>query len=233
MAYSFEEYLNKHPHIKELCKKNPEYKDELLAYREKHIQTTLRLMLEQTRYGRFTLVNVQRNGCAVTITWRFPKFDQTATDYKVIGQIREMSLIPDSNHDMDSMIIDQHGAGSCRLDLAEGRSYLVVMHIHNDAEIEKMGTPEFDKQHTDCVSFHVAVPLSDENKRVLDEIDLHPEKRVKHAMGKFLDLTDTFDEELRSGIERIKKKKLSPEDENEQISRFVEHTAQLKERTGL
>ena len=79
----------------------------------------------------------------------------------------------------------------------------------------------------------MVVPLSDENKKVLNEVDRRPEARVKHAMGQFLDLEDTFDETLKNGIERIKQKKLSPEDESEQISRLVEHAAQLKERAGL
>lgn len=233
MPYNFKDQLKTKPHLKQMCDADPKFEAEWIALNEKQIRNTLKLMLEQQYVGRYAVVDVRRNGCEVTIKWRLGENAKPESDYKVIGLIREMSLHPSSNYNMEDMVIDQYGSGSCQLNLAEGRSYLILLYFFDPLWAQGFEGPDKNKSGSDCISFQVVVPLSDENKSILDKIDHHPEKRVMHAMRQFLDLEDTFDEALRSGIERIKKKKLSPEDENEQIARFVEHTAQLKERTGL
>ena len=233
MPYNFKDQLETKPHLKKFCELDPKFKADWIASKVKQIQITLKRMLEQSHDGKYAIVDVQRNGYVVTIKWRFRENISLENEFHVMGLIREMSLHPSSDYDMDDQIVDQYGSGSCQLNLQEGCSYLIALYFFDLLNGQKIEGPEKNRTGSDCISFQVVVPLSDENKKVLNEVDRRPEARVKHAMGQFLDLEDTFDETLKNGIERIKQKKLSPEDESEQISRLVEHAAQLKERAGL
>jgi hypothetical protein len=48
----------------------------------------------------------------------------------------------------------------------------------------------------------------------------------------FLRLEDVFGEELKNGIEEIKRKKLPPEEEEERISKLVDRIKLLREHMG-
>jgi hypothetical protein len=213
-------------------KEDPIFRAETLALRQKQSEEVVGRILEQRHWCRFAMFYITRNECKVSIRWEFHESMENPKDWSVLGCIREMSLIPSPLYGMDRIIVRTYGNGSIELDLGEGRSYYFEFYIDKDEQIGKRPVAEFLRDFSDAVVFQVSVPLSDAHKDLLKTLDRSPEEAVEHRVGQFLKIEEVFDAQLKKGIEEIKSKNLSPEDEEERISRLVDLVASLRERSG-
>jgi hypothetical protein len=213
-------------------RENPAFREKTLALRAKQIQRTVRCILEQRHWCRFALFYVVRKECTVNIRWEYHASAGDPNKYHVLGCIREMSLIPAQDHDMDDIVAKVYGNGSVELKLEEGRSYYFDFYIDKSEPLGDRTPEQHLKECSDCVSFQVAVPLSDAHKEILKALRRGPEEGVQHEVRQFLRLEDVFGEELKNGIEEIKRKKLPPEEEEERISKLVDRIKLLREHMG-
>lgn len=210
--------------------------EEMRPVRKQMMKRTVRHILEQRYRGRFAVLDVIRKECAVTISWEFMESVENQSKYKVMGLMREMSLVPDPSYDMDSLVVKTDGKGSVQLDLEEGCSYYFEFFFDDVEQLEKCTVDEYQKKFFDCLYFQVAVPLSDDSKSLFKKaakIERNPEEMIQHESDKYLGLQDKFDEMLKIGIERIKSKKLSDDEEEDQIEKFKEHLESMKDRLKM
>jgi hypothetical protein len=218
--------------VEKLMTVDPKFKAETEAFREKYSQETVSRILEQRHWCRFALFYVVRKECKVNIRWEFHESAGNPNGWGVLGAMREMSLIPSPSYGMDSRIVNTVGNGFVELELGEGRSYYFEFWIDKTGDLGKYTVAEFLKEFSDCVVFQVAVPLSDAHKDLLKTLGRSPEEAVEHRVQQFLKVEEAFDAQLKKGIEEIKSKNLSPEVEEERISRLVDLIELLRERSG-
>jgi hypothetical protein len=210
--------------------------DEMSPNRAEQRKLTVRHILEQRHSGNFAIIDVIRKERSVTISWEFWASVKNPSNFKVMGIIREMKLIPDPSYDADGYVADTHGNGSVQLELEEGCSYYFEFLFANVKDLEKADETKEIKEYMDIVYFQVAVPMSNASKALFKKaakIVHDPKENARHESGKYLDLLDTFDNELKNGVERIKQKKLSEEEEEDQIEQFKEHIAMMKEHLRM
>jgi hypothetical protein len=197
---------------------------------------TVRHILEQRYGGHLAVVDVIRKECAVTISWEFRPFIENPNKYNVMGLMREMSLIPDPSYDMDSLVAKADGKGSVQLDLEEGCSYYFEFFFDDVEQMGKCTVEEYSKNFCDRIYFQVAVPLSEDSKALFkraEKIVRDPKEMVSHESKKYLGIQDKFDEELKAGIEQIKRKNISDDEKEDQIEKFKEHLESMKDRLGM
>jgi hypothetical protein len=198
------------------------------------------MILEQDYPFRWGRIDVARKKEILNIRWKLTVANQS--NYAVEAFVREMSLTPDVNLKKEKQIASTHGSGHVQLKLREGRSYQFRFLFLNNMEWERWeadGSKEDVTKNdnlTKVVLFQVAVPLSEEKQALLEKIwalELEPEKKIQFEIESFLKKQDTFDAMRRLGIERIKARKLSEDDEESQVSDFEDHLAWLKNQLGI
>jgi hypothetical protein len=201
---------------------------------------TVGYILEQEHLGTLVDIRVKRTGTLVEIAWQFKSWVKEDSRYRVYGGMREMSLFPDESYNMDQLIAKGYGNGSLRLNLEEGGSYYFDFRFFDGEnifkKIEEQGSKQAGMEFYDFINFQVAVPLADKNRaavRKLLDMEKDPQERAKHEVEKFVGLRDTFEEELRQGIEHIKLKRLSPDEEEDKIGELKDFIANLKDRMGM
>ena len=205
-------------------KKADEYfnSPEGMANRQNMAELRAEEALRQTPKCALASVEVEREENAVTITWELFGRKENAEKFYVLGLAWEIGFRPDPNDFLEGLIVETYGNGSKRLELEEGRSYLFEF--------------SFSQTGNDVLaltSFVVAIPLSDERKALLRKavkLNSQPEEAIRHEVTSFLSKRAVREEELQKGIAQIKAKKLSSEDEQEEIKDFIDHVKVLSSK---
>lgn len=198
---------------------------------EGKIKDIVRGILEQEYVARFAKIYVTREECSVTIRWVFHRAVDSPNNYLVRGHIREMQLIPNESYPMEQEVCNGFGNGEVKLKLAEGCSYYFKFYFIETKKVDQDKGMEHTLEYYDIYTFQVAVPLSDEKRALLEKASLlakDPEEMVRHETNQFLKLQNTFGEMLKSGIEQIKGKKLSEDEEEGEIEDLKERLDVLK-----
>lgn len=168
-------------------------------------------------------VEVQRQENVVTINWKLKESVANPQQVHVTGSAWEIDLIPDTKSDLTGgLIVSANGSGSVRLELEEGIAYqfefqFVDLTERNEEDVEPM---------VDVVFFQVAIPLSNERKALLRKavtLNFEPEEAIRHEVNSFLGKRTALEDALKNGIAQIKAKRLSAEDEEEQIQDLSDH----------
>jgi hypothetical protein len=188
-------------------------------------------ILEQEYVATFAKIYVKREECSVTIRWVFHRAVDSPYNYQVRGHLREMQLIPDESYAFQQEVWNGFGNGEVKLKLVEGCSYYFKFYFIETKKADQDKGMKHARDYYDIYTFQVAVPLSDEKRALLEKAYLlakDPEEMVRHETNQFLKLQNTFGEMLKSGIEQIKSKKLSEDEEEGEIEDLKERLDVLK-----
>jgi len=212
-----------------------EYADQMASTPEG--QTKIRLlraeavrnMLNRKHQCRLADVAVAREGDALNISWEVKNYVNDASDVSCSAHSYNVDFFPDvDTFSGNELFSGYRGDGNCTVKLEEGCCcYIMMLWVDT--------CPKASKELA-AVIFVEGVPLTHESRAILRKALLHernPEERIKHEMDSITKKHEAYDEALRVGIERIKAKKLPPDEEEEKIQDYRDAAAQLRDKLGL
>jgi len=209
---------------RELIREDPSRKRILEEAGNKLRTSTIKEMLTQHYYCPWAGITVVREGEMVTINWEFASCVLHPEYFYVIGTIEEIRFAPPDFGGADDVVVDHNGGnGSVQLKLVEGCVYYFYFTFMNRH-------PSLGKEVSmEGITFQVAIPVRDSKKLLLKEVLANdPGEVLRSKLENILNLEDSFDEWCKIGVERIKAKKLPPDEEKDKIRRFVAQASMLK-----
>ena len=202
----------------------------------------IRHMTSDEYRGRWALVSVDRRNAVITVEWKYNSLD-LASQCDVMAYSRNIEFNPSVENAAHQYVGRFKGDGHFEVELAEGCSYFFELRFTNMSLFEqefrkrqKSKTEAVDATAINHVYFIVAVPLSAKARDLLKKagkLENNAGEQILHVAQNLIDKENAFDEARARIIEEIKKKGLSPEEEEQRIERMVDMINQERERFGL